>query len=77
VAFFQELQRTNLSRNNPVFDKILEIILSNKLVLCGPLLTLMPAFQRHTLQKVFNVYSEVILQGKSMVGLLAPNWLRL
>jgi hypothetical protein len=37
----------------------------------------MPAFQRHTVQKVLNVYSELMTNGNNIVGLLAPNWLRL
>ena len=38
-------------------DSILDILLNNKLALCGPLLTIMPAFQRQTVPKVLNVYS--------------------
>jgi hypothetical protein len=51
------LARANKSLNNALLDSILDILLNNKLALCGPLLTIMPAFQRQTVPKVLNVYS--------------------
>ena len=56
---------------------MLGLVLGNQNALCGPLLTVPPAFLRQTVQKVLSVYSEVMIRGNNIVGLMAPNWLRL
>lgn len=73
--FLKELRERK--GGNELLAAILEISLKGEYVLNGPLLTILPAFQRQTVEKVLNVYSELITQGQNIVGLLAPNWLRL
>lgn len=59
------------------FQQVLRIILANKYLISGPLLTLLPAFHHSLVQTKYDVYAEVINKGKNIAGLLASNWLRL
>ena len=45
---------------NDILKTILGIMLSSKYVLCGPLLTLLPAFRPALISKVQHVYAEVM-----------------
>lgn len=45
--------------------------------ICGPLLTVLPVFNRLISTSIINVYTEVIRSGGESAGMMAPNWLRL
>lgn len=55
--YFQELLQKSKEKGNECLATVLGIVLSNQEALCGPMLTVPPAFLRQTVQKVFNVYS--------------------
>lgn len=38
---------------------------------------MLPAFLNQSVKNVYTVYSEVMTEGKNIIGLMAPNWLRL
>lgn len=73
--FFTSLR--NKHQENSHLVKILELLINREYSLCGPLLTLLPAFSKQTVTKVVKVYSEIITKGRNIVGMTASNWLRL